>query len=522
MNNNRLYNPDVLLTLANLSSDEVFTSPELANQMLDLLPESIWSDKNAKFLDPVSKTGVFLREITKRLIKGLQNEIPDLQYRINHILTNQVYGIAITELTSLISRRTLYCSKNANSKYSITTAFDSKDGNIFYEDIEHTWKNARCIYCGASQNQYKRNTDLESHAYLFIHKKIPKEFKDMKFDVIVGNPPYQISDGGGTGDSAKPIYNLFVDMAKKLNPNYIVFIIPSRWMKGGKGLTEFRKKMIEDKRIRIIHDYENAKECFPAIDLDGGVNYFLWQSDYQGKTYYFYHAIDGEIYESKRYLKNEFSDTVVRDYRQITIIEKTSTVQKKFSDIVSNRNHYGFSSDLFNRPQNYGYKKISNESFNNSIKVYGIKGKKGGAKRVFGYIPRFDIKKNGKDVDYYKLFFSKAYMTSATVPPKLILGKPMSIATETFLQIGPFETKEISLNVFSYIRTKFFRALLFFNRHSLNISKSSFDLIPLLDFSKKWNDAELNKLFDLNEDEIHYIEELVEVMEDGFDNLEGE
>ena len=153
-------NPDVLTCIANLSNDEVFTPPEFANRMLDTLAEAwaadhdganLWADKTVKFLDPCTKSGVFLREITRRLTQGLADEMPDLQARVDHILTKQVFGIGITRLTSLLARRSLYCSKHARGEHSIAKGFASDDGNIWFERIEHTWANGKCTYCGASQ-----------------------------------------------------------------------------------------------------------------------------------------------------------------------------------------------------------------------------------------------------------------------------------------------------------------------------------------------------------------------------------
>ncbi len=523
------YNPDVLDALANLSNDEVFTPPKIANQVLDLLPQEIFNDPNATFLDPACKSGVFLREIAKKLINGLEKEIPDLQDRLNHIYTKQLFGIAITELTALLSRRSVYCSKKANSNYSVCTQFENENGNIYYEKIQHTWKNDTCQFCGASKSVYDRDDALETYAYAFIHKT-PEEIlnlfgrETMKFDVIIGNPPYQLSDGGGTGDSAKPIYNLFIEQAKKLNPRFITMIIPSRWMKGGKGLNKFRETMINDTRISYIHDYEKSDSIFSGLHIDGGICYFLWQRDYNGKVDYYYETKEGKIYYSKKYLKTDFSDTIVRDDRQLKIIEKVKKNTKDiFKNIVSSRNHYGFSSDLFNRPENYPDSKLSLEEKENFIKIYGIKGKKGGAKRIIGFIDPNSIKKEKNTINKYKLFFSKAYLTSSTVPPEIILAKPYEICTETFLNIGAFSSEQEAKNCLSYIKTKFFRALLFYNRHSLNISKSSFELIPLQDFSSNsdidWSkpipeiDKQLYKKYSLTQEEIDYIESMIKPMD---------
>lgn len=306
MNND--YNPDVLTCLANLSSDEVFTPPKLVNEILDLLPQKIWSDKNATFLDPVCKSGVFLREIAKRLMIGLEKAIPDKQQRINHIFKNQIFGIAITELTSLLSRRSVYCSKTANGKYSVCETFDDQQGNIRFTRIKHKWKNGRCVFCGASRAEYDRGGELETHAYQFIHTKKPEEIFNMKFDVIVGNPPYQL-DTGGSGRQAKPIYQHFVHQAKKLNPRFLTMIIPSRWFAGGMGLNEFREEMINDDRISTIVDYIDARECFPGVDIAGGVCYFLWERDKHGDCVVI-NKFQGKEFVSKRPL-NEF-DTFVR------------------------------------------------------------------------------------------------------------------------------------------------------------------------------------------------------------------
>ena len=313
-----MYNPDVLTCLANLSNDEVFTPPEVANRMLDMLPEELWHDSSATFLDPACKSGVFLREIAKRLIEGLKEEIPDLQERIDHIFHKQLYGIAITELTSLLSRRSVYCSKYPNSKYSITL-FEDTSGNIRYKRIPHRWQNGKCLFCGASESEYERGDELETHAYEWIHTIKPEEIFKMKFDVIIGNPPYQLSDGG-YGKSAKPIYQLFVNQAKKLKPRYLTMVIPSRWFSGGRGLEEFRKEMLSDKHIRVLVDYENFKDIFPGVDLAGGACYFLWDRDQAGDCKVVNCSSGYEDVSMNRYL-DEF-DVFLRSNQALSIVRK--------------------------------------------------------------------------------------------------------------------------------------------------------------------------------------------------------
>ena len=358
-------NPDVLTCIANLSNDEVFTPPEFANRILDTLTDAwaadhaganLWADKHVRFLDPFTKSGVFLREITKRLTEGLKDEIPDLQARVDHILTRQVFGIAITHLTSLLARRSLYCSKFATGTHSVAKGFAKDAGNIWFERMEHTWKDGRCVYCGASQKSLARGEGFETYAYAFIHTdnikaRMAELFGGaMQFDVIIGNPPYQLGDGG-FGASAIPIYNKFVDQAKALEPRFLTMVIPSRWFGGGKGLGEFRATMLGDGRIRKLVDYENAKDAFPGVDLAGGVCYFLWDRDHQGLCEVTNIVGDVENSVATRHL-DEFP-TFVRHSGAVPIIRKVlGKDESRMSQQVSARKPFGIPTNV--RPEKSG------------------------------------------------------------------------------------------------------------------------------------------------------------------------
>jgi site-specific DNA-methyltransferase (adenine-specific) len=494
------YNPDVLSCLANLSNDEVFTPPNLANQILDLLPDSIWSDKNAKFLDPVSKSGVFLREIAKRLMLGLETQIPDKQTRINHIYKNQLYGIAITELTSLLSRRSVYCSKTANGKYSICETFDTPEGNIKFDRVQHSWQNGKCSFCGASQEVYDRDDTLETYAYQFIHTANPEKiFKNMKFDVIVGNPPYQLNDGGGTGSSAKPIYNLFIEQAKKLNPRYLSMIIPARWYSGGKGLDEFRSDMLKDKRIRKLVDYADSRDCFPGVDIAGGVCYFLWDRDNKGvcevKT-----IRKNETIKSERYL-DEF-ETFVRDNLAINIIHKIKEKSQSFLDNeVSSRMPFGLVSSV--RPEKHGDLDLITSTGNGKISLDKIT--------------------SGKNlIDKWKVLLSKASNDHGGQPDKdgkrrifsrVEIMPPKTVCTESYLVVGQYNTQKEAENMTNYLKTKFCRFLVSTILLTQNITKGKFIFVPVLSMSENWNDEKLYQLFNLNNEEIEFIEKLIRPMD---------
>lgn len=543
-------NPDILTCIANLSNDEVFTPPEFANQMLDQLAAAwaadndganIWADPTVTFLDPFTKSGVFLREITSRLVDGLATEIPDLEERVDHILTKQVFGIAITQLTALLARRTLYCSKSADGKYSIGHSFDSPEGNIWFQKTEHDWigattyvetsdakgnpirvgTNGKCRFCGASQKNLDRGDELETHAYAFIHtdnidSRIQELFGDkMQFDVIIGNPPYQLSDGG-FGASATPIYDRFVDQAMSLAPRYLTMVIPARWFTGGKGLDGFRETMLGDRRIRRIEDFLNSTDAFPGVELQGGICVFLWSRDHEGDCTVTTHYGGQEVSTLTRPLLEPGSESFIRYNDAISIVRKIMEVETGNSDaefslpeglqfmrLVSSRKAFGL-------PTTFRGESAESEGL---VKVYQFGG--------VSYTERGNITAARDVIDRWKVFIGGAHGGHGhgkDVFPTVVLGKPFvgepgSASTETYLFIGPLKDLGEVQSVISYMRTRLFRLLVLLNKPAQHATKKVYTFVPVQDWSRPWTDADLYEKYGITDDEIGFIESLVRPME---------
>jgi hypothetical protein len=504
-------NPDVLTCIANLSNDEVFTPPEFAHRMLDTLAEAwasnnrganIWADKTVKFLDPCTKSGVFLREITTRLTKGLEQDIPDLQQRVDHILTHQVFGIGITQITSLLARRSVYCSKHANGQHSIAKSFASDEGNIWFKRLKHTWVGEKCKYCGASKSTFDRESGLETHAYAFIHTdniktRLTEIFGgNMQFDVIIGNPPYQLDDGG-FGTSAAPIYQLFVEQALALEPRYAVFVTPSRWMAGGKGLDKYRERMLADKRLRRIVDYPKLYEGFPGVKIRGGISYFLWERDSKGPC-----AVE-TIWDGQptgpaveRYL--DAYDILVRRNEAVPILEKVRAKKEPTLDQrVSSGKPFGFRTFFHGKPDCQNLKNV--------VMLFGS--------QKISWIERKDVTVNPEWIDEWKVLMTAVQGTSAAVETKFlskpIIAEPGTACTETYLVAGHFEDKETADNYAKYLRTRFVRFLVSLRKATQHATRDVYSFVPDLPLDKEWTDAKLYKRYGLTKDEIGFIESQV-------------
>ena len=499
-------NPDVLTCIANLSNDEVFTPPEFANRMLDTVAAAwaadhdgadIWADKTVKFLDPFTKSGVFLREVTKRLIAGLESEIPNLQGRVDHILTQQVFGIGTTQLTSLMARRSVYCSKFANGQHSVTRRFNSETGNIWFERTEHTWTaQDKCKYCGASKATLNRGEDRESHAYAFIHTdniktRIAELFGgNMQFDVIIGNPPYQLDDGGH-GTSAAPIYQKFVEQAKNLEPRYLTMVIPSRWFSGGKGLDDFRESMLSDNRLRSIDDFLSAADVFPGVGLKGGVCYFLWNNNNPGPCRVSTNFKDWPVSTATRPLLESGADVFIRFNEGVSILHKVLEVEtgqdavlslpedKRFDRLVSSRKPFGLETTF----------KGKKTGDTDDVNIY----QNGGT----GYVARSNIPNGLQYIDKWKVYTGRAAPGTGnrdTYPHRIIstpfIGEPATISSETYLCIGPLETKDEAESVLSYLSCRLTRFLILLHKPSQDTTRKVYTFVPTQDWTKIWTDQD--------------------------------
>lgn len=490
--------PDILEVIANLSNDQVFTPPRVTNAALDLLPSEVWTDRTLRWLDPGSKTGIFPREITRRLMVGLANAIPDETERLNHILTDMVFAIATEEVTAMMSRRTLYCSKDASGEFS-AVRLATADGNIWHGRAEHDFDGkGKCRECGGAREQLEV-AGRDNKAYGFIHldgrQKIEKELH-MKFDVIVGNPPYQMDAEGG--NRTIPLYNIFVDEAKRLNPKYISMIIPSRWMAGGLGLNEFRAAMLADKRLRVLSDFSKMEALFPGVDFEGGVCYFLWDRDNPGPCEVTYVQDSATVGPLSRQL-DQF-DTFVRDARALVILEKVlSHGEPSLMEIVAADKEFGMTSNFSD------FRKTKRST--DVALHYNRQGA-----RLVGGILRSNVPKSRHLIDTWKVLIPKAYGERGAIPayvlgPTLVAAPP-SACTQTYL-FAYTDSEESAKSIESYVQTRFARFLISLRKISQDATRGTYVWVPQQTWNQIWTDEDLYEKYGLTQDEQEHIAEMV-------------
>ena len=435
------------------------------------------ANPNAKILEINSKTGLYPLFVTYNIfrakIKEKELAIEEQEKLWEQTIKENVFVICKTPMAKSITKRTLVGFK------------DIKINAHYFEDLINTIKNK-------SEQFTKR---VLSANYWDI-----KGETDMKFDAIVGNPPYQLTTGGSKAQ-AVPLYNLFINIAKKLNPNYISMIMPSRWFSGGMGLDTFREEMLNDKRIRCIIDYSNAKDCFPGVSISGGINYFLWDKNYQGICKY------TNIHDNKKTVKdrilNEFS-VFIRFNEGIDIIRK---IQQKKEDsiisIVSSLSPFGIDSKVRGKTNR----------FESSLSLYSSDG--------VSYIDDKSVKVGTDLINKYKVMVSKVISEHALEPDKdgkfkvfstLKVLEPKEVCTFSYFIIGGYENKMKTENLLSYLKTKLLRFLLLLSISSINLSKDKFQFVPMQDFNKPWTDEELYKKYNLTQEEINFIESMLKPM----------
>ena len=514
--NLRRRNPDVLTCIANLSNDEVFTPPEFADRMLDTLTEAwaanhdganLWADPKVTFLDPCTKSGVFLREITRRLSRGLETKMPNLQKRVDHILTRQVFGIGITQLTSLLARRSVYCSKRANGKHSIAKTLGTDAGNVWFKRTSHSWENELCKYCGANRAVFERGAGQENHAYRFIHTgniraEIAKIFgSHMQFDVIIGNPPYQLADASGSA-SASPIYHKFVEQALALDPRFLTMVTPSRWFVGGKGLDDFRNRMLADTRLRTIIDYIVDRDAFPGINVNGGVNYFLWDKEHTGDcaiTTVERGGVSGPPVHRSLW---EF-DVFIRRNEAVSILRKVrEKAEPTFDRKVSSRKPFGLPTNFFG---------AENPSKSKNIKVH-CSGK-------VTWVSRSEIPSKTEWIDEWKVLVGRATDGNENYPLPIwdqrgpFVAGPGEACSETYLVAAVVPSQAHAKRLVSYMTTSVFRFLVSLRKITQDNKAEVFAFVPDLTMETEWTDEKLRSRYELTQDQVAFMGSIIREME---------
>jgi site-specific DNA-methyltransferase (adenine-specific) len=493
------HTPDILDVIAALSSDAVPTPPLLARALLDLLPAEVWSNPNYRWLDPATKSGSILREAARRLMDGLTDWEPDPIKRSEHILKNMLFGCAITMVHGEMTRRSVYVSRDASGPHALIQ-FESPEGNLPFVATEHDYptnsagqSTGSCRVCGAPVG-LERGQSRENYAYAFLHGAYPtKEMGDMQFDVIVGNPPYQLGLDDNT--RSKPIYHYFVEQAFALEPKYVAMITPSRWFAGGLGLDEFRDRMLKDRRLCAIVDNPKLFDCFPGVEIKGGVSYFLWDRDYDGDCS-FSVRVDGRVLTTTSRDLRDGDGVLIRDNNAVPIVSKVRKRTKtSVESVCSPTLPFGLRDNHPSRPvKQNGDIPVVHGSF-------------------VGYVEPAQVTKNLAWVDEWKVLLPRAGDGHGR-EVSYVLGEPIAVApgsacSLTYMVAGRFATKEETENFAYYLATKFARFLVLQRKVTQDVTPDRFRFVPMLDMQRRWTDEDLYKHFGLTKHEIEYIESTI-------------
>jgi site-specific DNA-methyltransferase (adenine-specific) len=337
----------------------------------------------------------------------------------------------------------------------------------------------------------------------------------MKFDVIIGNPPYQLSDGGA-GASAIPVYHKFVEQAKKMNPRYLSMIIPARWYVGGRGLDSFRNEMLHDSRIRILHDYQNASDCFPGVEIKGGVCFFLWDRDCRGDCEVYSHT-NGNTTVDKRSLLEEEMETFIRSSTAISILKKTRVKQEgSISEILNAGRHFGFHTKVDWLDDNIGtlqtadgqsnYPVSSQKTKENTVKVYIAHG--------ICWIAKKNVTRNNQDIEKHKVIIPRSGNPYSTIIGKPKISEPGSCSSNTYIILIPKNNSMVVVeNIISYLQTKLVRYLVTLRTTTQDMAPKAYSFVPIQDFSESWTDEKLYAKYGLTQEEIAFIESMIRPME---------
>lgn len=447
----------------------------------------VFKEPNTRILEINSKTGLYPLYMTYSVFAEklqayrdthmLTTEVPvDIQNKIwDEVLQNNIFVICKTQMAKSITKRTLRGFR------------DTKVNARYFEDLINKITNQPTLFTTkvCSGYNYWNNKSLDNN---------------MRFNAIVGNPPYQVTNANDNQNRNAPIYHKFIQISTRLNPHYLSMITPARWYFNNILLGDFSQTFVNDRRIKCLYDYQDATDIFPTVEIKSGVSYFLWDSAYQGTCHIVEKAPNGELIESDRYLRSPYDDGFIRYSKALPILAKVKSFNEpSFTTIVSPQNPFGFNTAI----------KGSEHKGNNSVIIIS----KGKTDLQELYINRDEVNLHPEWIDQYKIITSKAAeggVLPGKVIAKLYTIEPGKCCNGTYMVIGPFGNNLTECeNVLSYMKTRFFRFLVGIKKPTQDLKDQSFSLVPVQDWSHIWTDAELYQKYHLTQDEIAYIEYMI-------------